>query len=674
MSSGSRLREQCDVVAPGRRRGHPDAGRGPPPHGARAAGQELQADRSRSPRRSSDTVLVVGGGVGRARGGQGRGRARPPGRAGRERATSLGGHLAGCAKSLLPEEPPYDRPARQPAADARRRASVARPDVTVLHLDHDRAASPASPGSSRSSCDGPSGATSSRSAPSSRPPGARPYDAAKLGHLGYGASPDVVTSHELEAMLGERQASRARRRPAARSGSLFVQCAGSRDAEHLPYCSSECCATTLRQVAAIHRGRPRGRDRGRLPRHAHPGPDRALLPRRSRSSRAACSPAARSSAVEGNGTLAVHLSRQPARRRASTLEADLVVLAVGMVPNAADGEAIRTLHDAQRAPSTARARSQRAEARKLVERARRPRGHRDPQPRLPPGARTCRRSGTASPTPTSSASPTRRAAPASTPPARVHAPMDAAQAAEDGWGAAMKAVQCIDAAERGEAVHPRAGDRRRTPTSSCSAAPSASAAPRSARSAPSTRTRRARRSSTRCAAAAAASAWAPARSGSSRFPDYSVRCGRGDDQGDRGPRGVRREAAHPRPDVRERRAAGARRRGARSGSQWNPWVRVIPIRCLGSTNIVWIAEALSRGIDGVILIGCKYGDDYQCHYVRGSELANTRLGNVQETLHAPRPGARAHQGRRAGPRRVRPHPARSSTSSPPSSRTSDPTR
>ena len=65
---------------------------------------------------------------------------------------------------------------------------------------------------------------------------------------------------------------------------------------------------------------------------------------------------------------------------------------------------------------------------------------------------------------------------------------------------------------------------------------------------------------------------------------------------------------------------------------WNPWVRIIPVRCLGSVNIVWIADALSRGIDGVILIGCKYGDDYQCHYIRGSELANKRLENVQETL------------------------------------------
>jgi quinone-modifying oxidoreductase subunit QmoB len=71
---------------------------------------------------------------------------------------------------------------------------------------------------------------------------------------------------------------------------------------------------------------------------------------------------------------------------------------------------------------------------------------------------------------------------------------------------------------------------------------------------------------------------------------------------------------------------------AQKGRRWNPWVRVVPVRCLGSVNLVWIADSLSRGIDGVILVGCKRGDDYQCHYVRGSELAHTRLGNIQETL------------------------------------------
>jgi quinone-modifying oxidoreductase subunit QmoB len=49
-------------------------------------------------------------------------------------------------------------------------------------------------------------------------------------------------------------------------------------------------------------------------------------------------------------------------------------------------------------------------------------------------------------------------------------------------------------------------------------------------------------------------------------------------------------------------------------------------------NIVWIADALSRGWDGIMLIGCKFGDDYQCHYIRGSELADRRMENVKETL------------------------------------------
>jgi quinone-modifying oxidoreductase subunit QmoB len=49
-------------------------------------------------------------------------------------------------------------------------------------------------------------------------------------------------------------------------------------------------------------------------------------------------------------------------------------------------------------------------------------------------------------------------------------------------------------------------------------------------------------------------------------------------------------------------------------------------------NIVWISEALSAGYDGIILIGCKYGEDYQCHFIKGSELAETRGENVKEKL------------------------------------------
>jgi quinone-modifying oxidoreductase subunit QmoB len=61
-------------------------------------------------------------------------------------------------------------------------------------------------------------------------------------------------------------------------------------------------------------------------------------------------------------------------------------------------------------------------------------------------------------------------------------------------------------------------------------------------------------------------------------------------------------------------------------------VRVIPVRCLGSVNVVWIKDALSKGIDGVLMIGCKFGDDYQCHFIKGSELANIRMDKIGEAL------------------------------------------
>ena len=56
------------------------------------------------------------------------------------------------------------------------------------------------------------------------------------------------------------------------------------------------------------------------------------------------------------------------------------------------------------------------------------------------------------------------------------------------------------------------------------------------------------------------------------------------------------------------------------------------VRCLGSVNIVWISDALSSGFDGVLLAGCKKGDDYQCHFIRGSELMGTRGKNIKEKL------------------------------------------
>jgi len=66
--------------------------------------------------------------------------------------------------------------------------------------------------------------------------------------------------------------------------------------------------------------------------------------------------------------------------------------------------------------------------------------------------------------------------------------------------------------------------------------------------------------------------------------------------------------------------------------KYNSMIRMIPLRCLGSMNSIWVSDALASGFDGVLLLGCQKGDDYQCHFVSGSELAHYRMGNVQEKL------------------------------------------
>ncbi len=71
---------------------------------------------------------------------------------------------------------------------------------------------------------------------------------------------------------------------------------------------------------------------------------------------------------------------------------------------------------------------------------------------------------------------------------------------------------------------------------------------------------------------------------------------------------------------------------ARKGLSWSPLGRIIPVRCLGSVNVAWVKDAMSSGIDGALLLGCKFGDDYQCHFVKGSELSEKRMANVAESL------------------------------------------
>jgi quinone-modifying oxidoreductase subunit QmoA len=87
-----------------------------------------------------------------------------------------------------------------------------------------------------------------------------PYDAAKMENLGFGKIKNVITN-----MMMERYASNSGPtagkivRPSdnkAIESIAFVQCAGSRDENHLGYCSAVCCMATLKQASYVREQYP----------------------------------------------------------------------------------------------------------------------------------------------------------------------------------------------------------------------------------------------------------------------------------------------------------------------------------------------------------------------------------------------------------------------------------
>ncbi len=201
---------------------------------------------------------------------------------------------------------------------------------------------------------------------------------------------------------------------------------------------------------------------------------------------------------------------------------------------------------------------------------------------------------------------------------------------EDATGAALKAIQCLESVNRGMAVHPRSGDmsfpefffQRCTQCKRCTEECPFGALDDDERGTPKPNPSRCRRCGT-CMGAC------PERIIS--FKNYhidmigsmvkAINVPEEEEEKYRVVAFVCENDAYPALDM-----AGLHKLKYRAD------IRFIPVRCLGSVNTIWIADAMSKGNDGVLLIGCKYGDDYQCHFVKGSELCNRRMDNVAETL------------------------------------------
>jgi heterodisulfide reductase subunit A-like polyferredoxin len=85
--------------------------------------------------------------------------------------------------------------------------------------------------------------------------GWRPYDANKLSILGYAEHRDVVSNVQFErlAAVDGPTCGRIVRPSDGREAKrvAFVQCAGSRDVNHLPYCSSICCLSSIKEATYV---------------------------------------------------------------------------------------------------------------------------------------------------------------------------------------------------------------------------------------------------------------------------------------------------------------------------------------------------------------------------------------------------------------------------------------
>jgi len=449
------------------------------------------------------------------------------------------------------------------------------------------------------------------------------YDANKLPHLGYGKSPNVVDQAGLEALAREAAAAGLPiRRPSDGKevkSVVFVQCAGQRDntGEHLSYCSGYCCNASIKQATYFKDSNPDIDTVVLFTDLRTPGNGEDFY--RAAQNRGVIFSKGVVSEVLANGNTCTVKFKDLILNEDTAAEADLVVLATGAVPNSgpeldALNEAVRLAEGGDEVARTQVIQMMDKSVLNLQYRQ---------GPDIPHFMHGFNDSHFIC-----FPYETRRTGIYTTGP--VRRPMDIAQAIEDATGAAMKAIQAVENAGLGKAAHPRAGDLSYpmvrlegcTQCKRCTVECPFGAIDEDEKRFPLFNESRCRRCGT-CMGAC------PVRVIS--FENYSVNTVGAQikavdvpDEFSEKPRILVlacENDAYPALDM-----AGLNR------NAYDPFVRVIPVRCLGSVNTIWITDALNGGYDGVMLMGCKSGEDYQCHFVKGSELGRYRMSKVYDTL------------------------------------------
>ncbi len=436
------------------------------------------------------------------------------------------------------------------------------------------------------------------------------YDAANLPELGYGMSADVIDQAQLEQLASHANGTPIRRpsNHAAVESVIFIQCAGQRSTKtnHLPYCSGHCCNTSIKQAMYFKNANPAIDVNIIYDDLRTPGNGEDFY--RSAQLKGVTFTKGAVAQVQPDGDqLKVEFNDRILAKDTAML-ADLVVLATGQVPNSGRGIEAENddVENTVKIPVESILNLDYRQGQDL--------------PHLQHGFADShficfpyetRRTGIYA------CGPVRR-------------PMDLAQAIEDATGAALKAIQAVENACSGRAVHPRSGDlsfptfRKEgcTQCKRCTVECPFGAIDEDEQRYPVFNESRCRRCGT-CMGAC------PVRVIS--FENYSV-----DTVGQQIKAVDIPDEFEEKPRILvlacENDAYPALDMAARRGNHYSSYVRTIPVRCLGSVNAIWVTDALNSGYDGVMLMGCKRGEDYQCHFVKGSELAHDRMSKIDDTL------------------------------------------
>ncbi len=465
--------------------------------------------------------------------------------------------------------------------------------------------------------------------------GWRPYDATKLTHLGYGASPDVVTGIEFEALLAKGAPVKPSNGAPVKT-IAFVQCAGSRDPDHLPYCSSVCCTTSIKQALQVVKADQDAMAYIVYEELRTPGTAEEFYREAQRNGVVFMK--GKATSVDGKA-MTVSYSDELLGQDVPLGGLDLIVLATGMVPNSTnvDAPAIEPeKSEAQLKDDINPVAPIKVSGYSKGEGTAWP--HIDKG--VPPGGPILNlqyRQGPHIPILADGFSDshyicfpyeTRRTGIYTAGP--VRRPMDMAESAEDATGAVLKAIQALEGGAVGASVHPRVGDltypkighEKCTKCRRCTVECPFGAIDEDEQGRPVVNFARCRRCGT-CMGACPVQ--------TITFDNYNpqmvndmIEANEIPDEFSEKPRILVlacENDAYPAIDM-----AGIAR------SHWSPFVRIVPVRCLGSVTLQWVSTALQKGYDGIMLMGCKSGDDYQCHFVKGSALAKERLSKVGETL------------------------------------------